>query len=297
MELRHIRYFLAVVEEGNVTKAAEKLMIAQPPLSRQIHDLEEELGTALFLRQPRGVTLTEAGNRFLNYARQIDELARRSCADLRDLKSGLKGTIYLATVEGRAPKLLSGWIARFHKEYPGVEYDLWNGNTDDVINRLHNGLCDMAVITAPYDQEHFEGVEVGREPWVAILPKHHPLAEPGDEIELARLADQELIIPSRQSRKQEIEDWFAPLGVKPVIIARLAHMLNAYELSAHGLGIAIFPAAANEYTTKDVVIKKIVHPERSASYLLIRRKEGLRTNVAGEFWDFVSRQYRETAIS
>lgn len=288
MELRHIRYFLAIVEEGNFTRAAEKLMIAQPPLSRQIKDLEEELGTPLFLRQPKGLILTEAGNKFLNYANQIVALAERSAEDIREMNTGLKGTVYLATVEGRAPKILSGWIAGFHEEYEGVDYNLWNGNTDDVVSRLYNGLCDMAIVTAPFDSEHFDAIEVGREPWVAIIPAGHKLAAPGDTIDIRELEDQELIIPSRQSRKQEIESWFAPLGKKPRIVARLAHMLNAYELSAHGLGISIFPAAAADYKTAEVVIKRIVNPERYASYVLLKKKDHPISIVAQSFWDYIS---------
>lgn len=293
MELRHIRYFLAIVEEGSFTRAAEKLLIAQPPLSRQIKDLEEELGTALFVRQPKGLILTEAGNKFLNYAHQIMALAERSAEDIREMNTGLKGTLYLATVEGRAPKLLSGWIAGFHKEHAGVDYNLWNGNTDDVLSRLYNGLCDMAIITAPFDSEHFDAIEVGKEPWVAIIPTDHELAAGGDTIEITQLEDQELIIPSRASRKQEIENWFAPLGKEPRIVARLAHMLNAYELSAHGLGISIFPAAAAEYQNEDVVIKRIVNPEHYASYVLVKKKDKPMSLVAQSFWDYISEQQGE----
>lgn len=287
MELRHMRYFLAVVQEGSFTRAAQRLMIAQPPLSRQIKDLEEELGAELFVRQPRGLVLTEAGNRFLNYANQIIALADRSVEDIGEMSSGLKGTLYLATVEGRAPKILSEWITGFHEKYDGVDYNLWNGNTDDVLNRLYNGLCDMAIITAPFDNEHYDAIEVGKEPWIAMIPKNHPLAYESSTIELSEIVDHELIIPSRESRKQEIESWFVPTGKKPKIVARLAHMLNAYELAAHGLGISIFPAAAAEYNASDVVIKRITNPEHYASYVLLKKKDHPMSLVGQEFWDFI----------
>ena len=116
MELRHIRYFLAVAEEGSFTKAAQKLMIAQSPLSRQIKDLEEELGTELFIRRNRGLSLTEAGNRFRVYASRIESLAKASTEEIREMNKGLSGTVFLGTVEGCAPRLLAEWVTAFHRK-------------------------------------------------------------------------------------------------------------------------------------------------------------------------------------
>ena len=135
MELRHIHYFLVLAEEKSFTKAAEKLLIAQPPLSRQIKDLEEELGVPLFTRSPRGVALTEAGVKFRQYALQIEHLSHQSIEVVKEMNKGLQGTLYIASVEGRAPHLISEWVAGFHKLYPHVEFNLWNGNSDDVLQR------------------------------------------------------------------------------------------------------------------------------------------------------------------
>ena len=289
MELRHIRYFLAVAEEGSFTKASQKLNIAQPPLSRQIRDLEEELDTQLFERKARGLSLTESGERFLLYASRIRQLADQSFEDIKEMNEGLTGTLYLATIEGHAPSLFADWIAEFKKRYPLVEYELWNGNTDDVVKRIQSGLSDIAVITSPYDEEGLDGKVIYKEPWVAMIPSTHPLAaEKKDSIELERLAPYELIIPSRQSRKQEIENWFTPTGKEPKIFCRIAHMLNAYELTAKGVGIAIYPASAARYVSDDVVIKRIVSPDVYASYVLVRSAERKLGKVADEFWNMLN---------
>ena len=289
MELRHIRYFLAVAEEGSFTKAAEKLCIAQPPLSRQIRDLEEELGSPLFLRKARGLALTEAGEHFMQYASRIRQLADQSVEDIKEMNEGLSGTLYLATVEGHAPALFAKWIAEFKSKYPLVEYELWNGNSDDVVKRILSGLSDIGVITAPYDEEGLDGHVIYEEPWVAMIPAGHPLAEEeGDSVELRKLAPYQLIIPSRQSRKQEIENWFKPLKLEPKIFCRIAHMLNAYELTANGVGIAIYPAAAADYASDGVVIKRIAKPDVTASYVLVRSAERNLSLVAGEFWSMVT---------
>ena len=285
MELRHIRYFLTVAEEGSFTKAADKLCIAQPPLSRQIRDLEEELGTDLFIRRPRGLVLTEAGERFMQYASRIRLLADQSFEDIREMNEGLSGTLYLATVEGYAPSLFAGWIADFKKKYPLVGYELWNGNSDDVVKRIQSGLSDIAVITAPYDEEGLDGTLIYREPWVAMIPASHPLAKETGDVELERLEPYELIIPSRQSRKQEIENWFKPFGIEPRIFCRIAHMLNAYELTANGVGIAIYPASAAKYVSDDVVIRRITNPDVYADYILVRGADREMSKVAYEFWN------------
>jgi len=293
MELRHIKYFLTLAEERNFTKAAEKLCIAQPPLSRQIKDLEEELGTELFVRTSRGVSLTDAGIRFQQYALQIDMLAGESIDSIKEMKQGLQGTLYIATVEGRAPELLAKWIADFHQIYPNVNFNLWNGNSDDVIQRLKNGLSDIALIAGPYDNEDLPGIKVFDEPWVAMISSEHPLArKAGGVISLSELADSELIIPSKQSRLQEITGWFSAINKKPRVVCRLAHMLDAYELAANNVGIAIYPAAADRYCDRTkVVIKKIVEPEVTASYYIVKYKSKEFTHLTKEFWNFVAKQY------
>ena len=292
MELRHIRYFLAVAEKLNFTKAAARLCIAQPPLSRQMKELEEELGAKLFVRGPHAVHLTEEGMVFKQYALQVLELVEKSAEDIREMKKGLQGTLYLASVEGHAPHLFSRWIAGFHKKHPDVQYNLWNGNSDDVTNRVMKGLCDLAIIMEPYNAEGLEAIPVYQEPWVALIPLDHALAaEPGDTIDLERLADCDLIIPSRQSRLQEINGWFEASGITPRIRGRIAHTLNAYELTEQGVGVAIYPASAGDITSRETIcIKRLVNPSVTASYILIWNKNRQLPHAAKEFLEHVRRE-------
>ena len=101
---------------------------------------------------------------FRQYAVRVMELVDKSTEDVRELKKGLQGTLYLASVDGSAPHLLSGWIAGFHKGHPHIQYNLWNGNSDDVTNRIMKGLCDLAVIMEPYNAEGLHGLKVFEEP-------------------------------------------------------------------------------------------------------------------------------------
>ena len=157
MELRHLRYFLVLAEELNFTRAAERLMIAQPPLSRQIRDLEEELGAPLFVRQHHSVRLTDEGVLFRDYASRIIALADQSVSDIRNMRSGLQGTLYLAEVEGKGPRLMAEWIAGFSRLHPKVQFSVWNGNSDEVVNRVRKGLSDAALIMEPHDRTQSPG--------------------------------------------------------------------------------------------------------------------------------------------
>ena len=316
MELRHIRYFIAVAENMSISRAAQELLIAQPPLSRQIRDLEDELGADLFERTPQGLRITPEGNAFLQYARQIMDLAERSRIHVFEMAKGIQGTIDIASVEGHAPRLIAKWIAAFREGRPNVQYSIRNGSTDDVIYRVTQGLSNLGVITEPLNADGVFSVPVYREPWTAMIPASDPLAKlPGDTVSVSALRDKDLIIPSRESRLQEILDWFpvedeelggremlddessgsgparsgsgpgrirdgspgtGPSGSargpgrKLKVLCRISHMLNAYELARQGVGIAIYPASDNHFSKDpEVIIKRLVDPEVTASYLLI----------------------------
>lgn len=291
MELRHIRYFLAVASEMNFTRAAQKLCIAQPPLSRQIQELEEELGVKLFERRPHALRLTEEGMIFKEYATQVINLVNKSTEDIRERNHGLQGTLYLASVEGHAPRLYAQWIAAFHKKNPHVQYSLWNGNSDDVVHRVMNGLCDLAIIIEPHNAEGVESLPVYQEPWVAMIPASNPLSQnPSPTIRACELLPYELFIPSRTSRLEEISKWFGP-DAKPIVRGRIAHLLSAYELTRLGVGITIYPASARDIANlTDVCIKEIVEPSNTASYILIWNKYRQLSHVAEEFLNFIKEQ-------
>ena len=287
MDLRSLRYFTVVAQELNITRAAEKLNMSQPPLSNQLKALEEELGVTLLIRGKRHLQLTEAGNLLLRRATQILELADKTKQELADMKDGLSGTISIGMVEGRAPFLVSRWIAGFREEFPRIQFSLWNGSSDDVLDRLYRGLVDIAVIAAPYDTEHLEGFQVGREPWVAIIPASHPLAKTeGKQVSLSSLVGEPLIVPSRKSRVDAIHKWFREIGAEPNIICEMSNYLDAVALSERGVGISIFPQTT--YTPNALLVTKVItNSERQVEYVLVHSKELLPSPLINEFLNFV----------
>ena len=293
MELRHLKYFLAVAEEKNFTRAAERLMIAQPPLSRQIRDLEEELGTPLFVREHHSLSLTEEGVLFRDYATRIVALSGQAVADVQNISGGLQGTLYLAEVEGKGPRLMAEWIAGFSRLYPNVQFSLWNGNSDEVVNRIRKGLSDVAVIMDPFDPKGIHSHLVYEEPWVAMFPADHPLVQNDEEtITMKELAGCDLIIPSRESRLREISDWLGDEAGAPHVVARIANVVTAYELCRHGLGVAIYPAAVKDIVTnsESVRIRTLSDKGIRASYELVWSAEHPLNHVARKFSEYVLEQ-------
>lgn len=292
MELRTLHYFTVVAQELNITRAAEKLNMSQPPLSNQIKALEEELGVQLFIRGKRHLELTEEGGLLLRRAVQIQELADKTRQEIASLREGMTGVIYLSMVEGRAPFLAARWIAGFREEFPLVRYNLWNGSSDDVLDRLHKGLADLAVIAAPYDTEHLEGFPVGREPWIAMLHPDHPLAQPiGDTIPLSSLVGEPLIVPSRKSRVDAIRRWFGEVGAEPHILCEMSNYMDAAALTSQGVGISIFPQTV-DVSNGLVVSKVVIQPSRQVEYILVWNRGQPPSGLTREFIHFVQENLR-----
>lgn len=292
MELRTLHYFTVVAQELNITRAAEKLNMSQPPLSNQIKALEEELGVQLFIRGKRHLELTEEGGLLLRRAVQIQELADKTRQEIASLREGMTGVIYLSMVEGRAPFLAARWIAGFQEEFPLVRYNLWNGSSDDVLDRLHKGLADLAVIAAPYDTEHLEGFPVGREPWIAMLHPDHPLAQTvGDTIPLSSLAGEPLIVPSRKSRMDAIRRWFGEVGAEPHILCEMSNYMDAAALTSQGVGISIFPQTV-DVSNGLVVSKVVIQPSRQVEYILVWNRGQPPSGLTREFIHFVQENLR-----
>lgn len=295
MDIRSIRYFLEVAQELNITRAAENLHMAQPPLSRQIQLLEQELGVKLFDREKRHLQLTEEGLILKSRGEQILIMVEKTETELREFRYGISGTLYIGSVEGQGPYLLSKWISDFKRKYPRVQYNLWNGSSDDATAGLTKGLCDVALIVEPFDNEMFDSIRVSSEPWAAMIPGSHPLAvREGSEVNLKELVGHPLIIPSRKSRTREIMGWFSKIGEEPTILCELSHYLNAFELVKQGVGIAIFPASTGANIQSDeVIMKRIVNPEYVANYVLVWDRKRKLSTAAEKFIEYVQKEWRE----
>src|SRR3954451_3286138 len=176
MELRHLRYFVAVAEEQSFTRAAERLWIAQPGLSTQIRRLEEELGVKLLTRHPRGVDLTEAGTVFLERARTALAAADAARATGGDVENGLVGTIRLGVPTGARWSQLAPLLDTFAEDHPDVEVTVLESHGGTLLRALRDGGLDALLGPSYYGSPDLDRVDLGREPWAVLVGCGHRLA-------------------------------------------------------------------------------------------------------------------------
>ncbi|WP_030547823.1 LysR family transcriptional regulator [Streptomyces albus] len=242
MELRQLAYFVAVAEERNFTRAAERLHVAQPGVSAQIRRLERELGQELFDRSGRSVRLTEAGAAVLPHARTALAAAAGTRIAVEELTGLLRGRVAIGSVTAHKVDL-PGLLADFHRDHPAVEITLSEETTDELVDGLRTGRLDAAVIsvgdTVP---DGLESLVVDDQPIVAAVARDHELAaHPG--VPLDSLRGRALIsLPSGTGLRARLDEACAGAGFTPRIAFEAGDPGVLAELAARGLGVAILPA-------------------------------------------------------
>ena len=199
MELRVLRYFLTVADEGNITRAADILHVTQPTLSRQMMELEDEMGTPLLIRGKRSVTLTDEGFLFRQQAETIVELADKLEHTFTDRKDIICGTIRIGATEALGGRTLAVYMKEFREKYPNVQFDLYNGMADNIKEMIEHGLLDLGLVMEPIDTAKFEYVRLPqKETWGIFIRKDHELA--GKEtITVEDIKRYPLIMPGREN--------------------------------------------------------------------------------------------------
>lgn len=261
MELRHLRYFVAVAEDLHFTRAAARLGIGQPPLSLQIQQLEREIGTPLLLRQPRGVALTEAGARFLQDARAVLHAAEQAVETARRLGHGEQGDIAVGfTASAVFHPYLPSAIRAYRDRYPGVRIALSESNTRALLAGLRSGEVDVAFVRPPYAlDDEFASERVLDEPMLVALPPDHPLCRKRT-VPVAALAEQDFVLyprPIGAGLYDAIMQACQRAGFTPRVIQEAPQMASIISLVAAGVGIAVVPAAMRHMGAAGIVYRPI----------------------------------------
>jgi DNA-binding transcriptional LysR family regulator len=241
MDLRVLEYFLAIAREENMTNAAETLHVTQPTLSRQIADLEKELGKTLFIRTNRQTLLTEDGMRLRNRAEEILSLVSRTESEMKSDSSDVTGEIHIGAAETNIMSILAAAIKELHGEYPLIKYNIYSGNADDVSEKLEHGILDFGLMIEPVNKSKYEYIEIPDYNVIGILMRKDSPFASKEYLTAADLLDMPLLISSRQNNNSH-SALFTQMGIdydKLNIIARYNLIYNASLMVECGLGNAI----------------------------------------------------------
>ena len=243
MEIRVLKYFLAIAKEGSITKAADSLYLTQPTLTRQMQNLEQELGQKLFVRGKYRVSLTPEGLIFKKRAEEIIDLVEKTCAEFASTNEVIKGDIYIGCGETDSMKYIAAVMKELQNEYPEIKFHIYSGNAEDVTEKLDKGLLDFGVLIQPIDLSKYDYLTLPKKDvWGVIMRKDSPLAAK-KVITLKDLLNVPIIASRQMSKKYSKEsgflDWFGKEFNNLNIAATYNLLYNAAIMVDAGIGYAV----------------------------------------------------------
>ena len=276
MELRVLNYFLTVAREGGLTGASEVLHVTQPTMSRQIQELEEELGQKLFIRTTRSMVLTPEGMLLRKRAEEILEMAERTKSEFSAMGSTVAGDVLIGSGETFALKQLTDLMAQIREEYPGIHFQIYSGNAEEVAERLEKGLLDFGVFVEPADISRYNSIRLPvMDTWGLILRKDHPLAQK-EHITREDLGDVPLIMSRQEMAAQKAGndylDWFGGSYELLNVVAGYNLMYNGALMVRSGLGCAVgLDRIVNTTETSDLCFRPF-DPPLEAGIVVVWKK-------------------------
>ena len=292
MDLRVLNYFLAIAREENFTRAAQMLHVTQPTLSRQIAQLEEELGVKLFTRSNRNIILTEDGMILKRRAREMLALAEKTRQDLMHRDEELAGKITIGSGEFKSTRILSQMIAAFSEKHPLVQYEIYSGNADNIQDYIERGLLDMGLMAEPVDIRRYDVIPMPvQEKWGAWVRADSALSKK-EWIQPEDLAGERLIVAAGDFVKSRIGKWLGDYKDRAKMIAEGNLLYNEMVLAESGLGVVLGIQLNCAYEGLQFVP---FYPVLEAGTALAWKKEQVFTPATSAFFAF-AKQY-EKAIS
>lgn len=239
MEIRVLRYFLAVAREETISAAAESLHVTQPTLSRQLMELEEELGKTLFRRGNRKIELTEEGMILRKRAEEIIDLLEKARAEVSASSEEVSGDIYIGGAETDGLRFLTKIMKELQEDYPQVVFRIYSGNAEEITERLDRGLLDFGIFLEPADMSKYDFIKLpGLDVWGVLMRKDSPLAQK-KVVRSKDLFGLPLIISDQAMVKNEISGWAGGRYNKLNIVATYNLLFNASLMVEEGVGYAL----------------------------------------------------------
>ena len=283
IEIHKLNAFVAVVEESNISKAANRLYMQQPPLTRLIKSLEQELGTVLFKRLPRGVEVTEAGRVLYQEAVSILAHAQAIPKRVQNIAQGLEGQLHIGFTHsvGLHP-FLPTLLRQFREQFPAVTIQLEEESSRDLIDAVLNEKLDLIFLRKPAPlRAELQSVHVLDEPLIVALPSNHPLVEKSGAIRLLDLEPYEFVLYRRLAGQDLFDNILAhcyQAGFSPNIVQEAPRLTSSLNLIAAGIGVSIVPASIQDFWNKQIVYKtlKAESPCIAPIYALYRADANVR---------------------
>ncbi|WP_297420697.1 LysR family transcriptional regulator [Clostridium sp.] len=285
MDIKQLTYFITIVEEGNITSAANKLHMAQPPLSTQLRLLETELGTKLLERGARKVSLTDAGKLLYKRAKHIIDITNSAAREVEKFGKGIQGTLKLGTISSSGTALLSNRIIDFNKKYPNIKFEIFEGNTYELIEMINSGIIEVGIVRTPFNSKDFECLYLECEPMVAIMSKNYDFKKDYEKINLDDLRNIPLIIYRRFEKILLSE--FQEINVEPNIFCINDDARTTVLWARAGLGVGIVPKSAVNLEFMNNINYKIIDKDTLKTQITaIWIKERYLSEGAKKFLEF-----------
>lgn len=287
MEIRVLKYFLTVVREGGINRAAEALHITQPTLSRQLSQLEEEVGVQLFHRGSRKITLTDEGMLLRRRAEEILSLVDRTEKELAWQEELIEGRIVIGCGELAAMQVLPEIIASFHQQYPLVSYDFFTANADLVKEQMEKGLVDIGVLLEPIDMEKFDFIRLaGKERWVVLMRPDDPLADQ-ETVSAGDLEGLSLILPRRTNVRNELSNWLGDSFQSTKVLFTSNLSTNGALMVQKGLAYSIVLEGSVPFWDKEKITYRPLYPELMANSVFAWKKQQPFSLAASKFLEHI----------
>lgn len=286
MELRVLRYFLAVVREESITRAAEVLHITQPTLSRQLSMLEEELGVKLMERGARKISLTRKGMLLRRRAEELVALADKTEQELASQNETLEGRISIGSGESTSVSVLMECCEAFRAQHPLVTFDLLTATADVVMEQMDKGLLDAGLLLEPVDMDKYDYVRLAeREEWGVLMRPNNPLSS-REDVTAADLATLPLILPRRMSVQSELAHWFGSEFAHLNVRFTCNLSTNASVMVHQGLGYALLIRGSLPYMDEKTLVFRPLSPALSTTSVLAWKRQQPFSPAATGFIDF-----------
>lgn len=283
MELRVLRYFLTIAREGNITNAANALHVTQPTLSRQIHDLEEELGQQLFVRGSHSVTLTPEGMLLRKRAEEILDLLQKTEQEFAQTEEAISGEVYIGAGETVGVHYLTRAARQLQESYPDIRIHISSGDATDVREDLDKGLIDFGLLFAPVDLSRYNVIHLAyQDTWGVLMRRDSPLAQKA-ALRLSDLKGQPLIISRQIYKTSRLQEWFGEPAGQLQVVGTYNLVYNGSLMVEDGMGYAICLDGIINVTGDSPLCFRPLEPRRQADMYIVCKKYQIFSPAAERF--------------